>query len=517
MKQPTRDHDGLPELVERLLVDPTCFDHPVPQLRLIETHISWVVLTGAFAYKIKKPLDLGFLNFSTLPLRKQACENEIRLNRRLAAEYYLGVVAITGDAAHPRISGGGTAVEYAVKMKQFAPDVTLDQFAARGALQYAQIDAVAARLAKFHLEECEIAPVESRWGRPESVAKPVTENFLALESCLEHSDYREQLATLRNWSETEHKRLIALMRRRKRDGMIRECHGDLHLGNLAWVGAAPLIFDCIEFNDALRWIDVISEVAFIFMDLLHRNLLGHAMRLLNAWLEASGDYDGVALLRYYTVYRALVRAKVAGLRLKQTETSDELLAEVRSCLHLAEQLTQAMPTQLWITHGLSGSGKTIISQQMLQDFGMIRIRSDVERKRLAGLKPMDRTHADVGASIYSAAANKKTYRHLAKLAERLLKTGWPVIGDAAFLIRWQRERFLETARRCECPYKIIDVQADVEVLRRRVSERSKHGGDASEADSAVLQHQIETALPLEDYELAIAIRITNTCCRCVTT
>ncbi len=509
MKQANSDYDGLPTLVERLQVDPTCYDHAVSQLRLIETHISWVVLTGEIAYKIKKPVDLGFLDFSTLPLRKQACENEIRLNRRLAAEYYLGVVPIAGDAEYPKFNGAGAVVEYAVKMKQFASKATLDQFAARGELRLAQIDAVASRLARFHSVECCIAPDESPWGRPDLIGKSVTENFMVLEDCLENSDQRQQLVALRKWSELEHKRLTAFMRHRKRDGMIRECHGDLHLGNLAWVDDAPLIFDCIEFNDALRWIDVISEVAFLFMDLLHRNLPGHAMHMLNAWLERSGDYEGVALLRYYAVYRAMVRAKVAALRLKQIDISEQSTAELKSCLLLAEQLTQTMPTQLWIMHGLSGSGKTTISQKMLEHFGMIRIRSDVERKRLAGVAPTTRAGADTNAGIYSKEASRRTYRHLAQLAERLLISGWPVIVDAAFLQRGQREQFLETANRCGCPFKILDINAEIELLRKRVSDRCKQGSDASDADIAVLEHQIATALPLEAEELAVAVRISN--------
>jgi predicted kinase len=291
--------------------------------------------------------------------------------------------------------------------------------------------------------------------------------------------------------------------------MIRECHGDLHLGNLAWTNNAPLIFDCIEFSDALRWIDVISEVAFLFMDLLHRNLYGHAMRFLNAWLEASRDYEGVGLLRYYTVYRALVRAKVAALRLKQTGNAGESLAEVTTCLNLAERMVQRMPTQLWITHGLSGSGKTTVSQRMLQQYGMIRIRSDVERKWLYGYKPMQRTHADIGSGIYTAAADKRTYRHLTQLAGKVLKTGWPVIVDATFLQRWQRIQMRETARRHACPFGIFDIQARPETLQKRVLARAQQGDDASEAGLAVLQDQIETACPLAKDELAISTRVMN--------
>lgn len=475
-------------------------------MQLVETHISWVLLTGLHAYKIKKPLDLGFLDFSTLALRQQACADEVRLNQRLAAEYYLGVVAITGRPDAPRINGPGSAIEYAVKMRQFSPEDTLDHLSERGELGNAQIDQLAARLARFHLEECETAPVDSAWGEPRTIAKPVAENFQLLAKRLKAPEERKCLAALQNWSAAEHVRLTPLMHERKRKGMIRECHGDLHLGNLAWVDGQIVIFDCIEFNPALRWIDIISEVAFCFMDLLHRRHSGLAMRFLNAWLEISGDYEGVGLLRYYAVYRALVRAKVAALRADQPGGGDASRTELNSCLLLAEQLTQNMPTQLWITHGLSGSGKTTVSQTLLQDYGMIRLRSDVERKRLAGLDALARSGAGIGQGLYTQQAGRHTYQHLLRLAGGLLLTGWPVIVDAAFLERWQRDMSREVAQQRGVRFQILDVQADHVTLWERVSLRASRGKDASEADIRVLEHQIETAQPFGADELNEVIR-----------
>ena len=499
--------EQLPPLIRALLTDPPCYDHAVGQVQLIETHISWVLLTGEYAYKIKKPVDLGFLDFSTLALRQQACADEVRLNRRLAAKMYLGVVAITGSADAPRINGQGSVIEYAVKMRQFSPEATLDRLSERGELGNVHIDQLAARLARFHLNECSSAPSGSAWGEPETIAKPVAENFQLLAERLKDPAERKGLSALQNWCTAEHVRLTPLMRERKRKGMIRECHGDLHLGNLAWVNDDLLIFDCIEFSAALRWIDVMSEVAFCFMDLLHRQHSDLAMRFLNAWLETSGDYEGVALLRYYTVYRALVRAKVAALRAGQSGGSDDLRAEVSSCLLLAEQLTQNMPTQLWITRGLSGSGKTTISQSMLQEYGMIRLRSDIERKRLAGLDALAHSGAGIGQGLYTQEAGRRTYQHLSRLTERLLATGWPVIVDAAFLERWQRDLFREIAKRRGVHFQILDIHADIATLRVRVSLRAIGGKDASEADSQVLQHQIETAQPLCDDEMCEVTRM----------
>ncbi|MDD5299622.1 MAG: AAA family ATPase [Gallionella sp.] len=503
---PTTNQTNYPPLI-RALFSPACYDHAVTQIRLIETHISWVLLTGEYAYKIKKPVNLGFLDFSTLALRRQACADEVRLNRRLAPELYLGVVAITGSANAPHVDGQSAnppteeAIEYAVKMRQFSPDATLDHLDGRGELGRVQIDMLAARLARFHLGECPSAPPDSRWGEPDAIAQPVRDNFQILAERLDAPAEIRRLGKLQNWSMAEHERLAPLMRERKRAGRIRECHGDLHLGNLAWVNGAVLIFDCIEFSPALRWIDVISEVAFCFMDLLHRQHRDLALRFLNAWLEASGDYGGVALLRYYAVYRAMVRAKVAALRAGQGGDAEASAAEVSAYLQLAEQLSQGTPAQLWITHGLSGCGKTTLTQQLLEQRGMIRLRSDVERKRLAGLDALAHSGGGINEGLYTQETSRRTYAQLAQLADRLLEAGWPVIVDAAFLERWQRDLLREIAQQRGVPFRILDIQVDHATLRERVGLRTAQGKDASEADLRVLQHQIETALPLDADEL----------------
>lgn len=494
---------GLPPLVRALLTDPACYDHPVGQPELIETHISWVVLSGDFVYKIRKPVNLGFLDFSTLAQRRQDCLEELRLNRRLAADYYLEVVVITGTPAAPRINGEGAAIEYAVKMRQFEADATLDREAGRGALTGAQIDALASRLAHFHQHECDIAADDSPWGEPERVAQPVAENFRSLSVSLGAGPDCTTLAGLRQWCEAEQTRFSPLMRQRKRQGRVRECHGDLHLANLAWADGRLVIFDCLEFSPALRWIDVISEVAFCYMDLLHRDYPALAARFLNAWLEATGDYQGVALLRYYAVYRALVRAKVAGLRAAQGCAASR--AELADCLRLAVRLTVAGAPRLWITHGLSGSGKTTLSQCWLERYGLIRLRSDVERKRLAGLDALARGGEAIG--LYREAATRQTFQHLARLAEELLQAGWPVIVDAAFLQRRERDQFRELAGRLGAGFWILDIRAGEATLRARVSRRAALDNDASDAGLRVLEQQLASASPLEADELPQVIAV----------
>ncbi|MFA6920661.1 MAG: AAA family ATPase [Gallionella sp.] len=535
-------NESLPPLIRALLVDPACYDHPVKETELVETHISWVVLTGDYAYKIKKPVNLGFLDFSTLQLRQQDCIDELRLNRRLAADIYLGVVAINGTPNAPQVGGKGEILEYAVKMRQFPVDATLDHFSTRGELSEQHIDTLAACLVHFHLFECEQAKADSLWGEPETIARPVEENF----QILAQDEFAQGtlLTELQSWCQTEHARLAPLMKDRKNLGRVRECHGDLHLANMAWVGGQLVIFDCLEFNPALRWIDVISEVAFCYMDLLHRQHDALASRFLNAWLEVTGDYQGIALLRYYAVYRALVRAKVASLRAGQvTEPAIQIArAEMTSCLQLAQRLacipsplslsrnnlghsplvvlgmplhsaTGAFapslrgntlaalrrPLSLYITHGLSGSGKTTLSQKLLQSQGLIRLRSDVERKRLAGLDALAKSRD----GLYTRHFSRRTYEHLACLAETVLTSGWSVIVDAAFLERDQRDLFRDQAKRLGVRFQILDIQVDAGILRERVKRRQALGNDASEADLAVLEHQLANAHPLGADEPAI--------------
>ena len=493
----------------RSLRDPACYDHVAGPVQVIETHISYVLLTGEFAYKIKKPLDLGFLDFSSLDKRLHACCDEVRLNRRLAPDIYLDVVPITGTPAAPHVNGAGMAFEYAVKMRQFPADATLDRLDAEGRLSAQHIEPIATTLARFHLDGCARAAPDSPWGSPEAIWKPVAQNFAQIAPRLDDPSDRERLDALQDWSAAEHTRLTPLMAARKRDGFVRECHGDLHLGNLAWVDDRLLVFDCIEFNPELRWLDIQSEIAFCYMDLLQRGHADWAWLFLNDWLEQTGDHAGLALLRYYAVYRALVRAKVNAIRSAQAAgpERDAALADVRTLLNLAMALTHPPPLRLDITHGLSGSGKTTVTRTLMQDPGAIRLRSDIERKRLAGLDALAKSGSGVGQHLYAADATRRTYGHLAQQAGSLLDAGWPVIVDATFTARWQRDLLRETARTRHVDFRILDFPVPVATLRARIVRRARTGSDASEADLAVLQHQLDTEEQLGTDEQAEIIRI----------
>ncbi|MCE9639634.1 MAG: phosphotransferase, partial [Betaproteobacteria bacterium] len=290
-----------------------CYPHPVCRARLIQTHISWVLLAGSYAYKIKKPVDLGFLDFTTLAARRHYCEEELRLNRRLAPELYLEVVPITGTPQQPAIGGTGAAIEYAVKMKEFAQSAVLDNAIARGDIKHADIETLARTIADFHAQ---LAPQEcaKACDLDMSVLPPALENFEQMLPLPGAADDSETLRGIRDWTLREYQVLGALFEQRRAAGFVRECHGDLHLGNIVMIDGAAVPFDCIEFNPALRWMDVMNEVAFLMMDLDAHGRRDLAFTFVNAYLETSGDYAGVRLLPFYFVYRAVVRAKINLMR-----------------------------------------------------------------------------------------------------------------------------------------------------------------------------------------------------------
>lgn len=479
----------------------------LPQpVEVVETHISWVLLTGDFAYKIKKSVDFGFLDFSTLDKRRFYCQEELHLNRRLSPQLYLDVVAIAGSADTPALNGNGEAIEYAVQMRRFPQAAQLDAMLANGALQPAHIDAIARKIAAFH-QNTAIAGADSHYGTPEAIHQPARQNFAQIRARLANAADREKLRCLEAWSEGEFQRLAVIFAERKQHGFIRECHGDLHLANLALFEGEIAPFDCIEFNANLRWVDVISEIAFLAMDLHDKKRPDLAWRLLNAYLEQTGDHKGLALLRYYLAYRALVRAKVACLRCEAAIAEGAALEGCRDYLALAESFTRQTRPAIIITHGLSGSGKTTAAGELAMTFGAIHLRSDIERKRLYGLAADARSGSGIDGGLYTAEGHRRTYDKLAELAQAIVAAGYPVIVDAAFLRQAERAAFRQLATDSQILFVILDFQAPTETLRQRIVARGQAGIDASEATLAVLERQLATAEPLTADEKTRAMRI----------
>ena len=492
------------------LCRPECYPHPVGKVRVMETHISWVLLTGTWAYKIKKPVNLGFLDFSTLELRRNFCKEELRLNRRLAPRIYEAVVEIRGTPDNPRVEGDGPVLEYAVKMREFAQDALASRLLAARGLGPQHVDQLAATIAAFHGSGA-IAEAGSAFGSPQTLLAPALQNFEHLWPLLATLEDRTVLAALREWTEREHRACHALFEERRSSGAVRECHGDLHLGNIVFIDGELIPFDGIEFNADLRWIDVMSEVAFLAMDLTDRRRPDFALRFLNTYLELTGDYGGLGVLRFYLVYRAMVRAKVHCIRASQAGIPPaerlRLLAAGRDYLDLAQRFTRGWRPALIITHGVSGSGKTTATQSLIELAEAVRVRSDIERKRLHGLAALARSGSAPGTGIYTREATAATYDRLLLLAHGIIEAGYPAVVDATFLKRGERDAFRALASSCRVPFLILDFDAPEPVLRERVARRLGTGADASEAGLAILGRQLATREALTPEEAAAAIRI----------
>jgi aminoglycoside phosphotransferase family enzyme/gluconate kinase len=486
------------------LLDPAVYGPDVHRVEVLETHISHVFLAGPYAYKVKKAVDLGFLDFRSLDARYFYCREELRLNRRLAPALYVDVIAITGSASHPVLGGEGTPIEYAVRMHRFAQDELFDRLLANGRLTADHIDAVAEKIAHLHAS-AGVSSDSDPFGTAQAIQRRALENFAQIRSLSDPSFALPDLDRLQSWTERSGTALEDVFSQRKRAGFVRECHGDFHLGNVALVRGEVTIFDCIEFNEDLRWIDVMNEVAFFVMDLQEKRRPDLAQRFLNGYLEITGDYPGLRLLPFYAVYRAMVRAKVDCMRAHQAglraEQGAVLAAEYGKYVALAKaQTTDSRPAVL-ITHGLSGSGKTTLTRSLLEQIGAIRLRSDVERKRLHGLHPSTRTDSGLEEGLYSTDATSLTYARLLELTRTVAGAGYTAIVDATFLRRSQRDAFRHLAQTLGVPFVILDFPADEAVMRARITNRLIGERDASEADVSVLEHQLATQEPLQADEL----------------
>ena len=506
-------------LIAQLQQTPAAFPHAVPGIECIETHISWVLLAGEHVYKFKKPLALDFLDYSTLDLRRAACEEELRINRRTAPGIYLGVVAVTGTLQAPHfiraedLSADTPVLDWAVHMRRFAQDDLLSHLAAQGKLQPAHIDQLAQHIATFHASAA-VAGTDSPWGHAETMREAVAHNFPDVSAVVADTALQPTLQAVQSWSTQQGEVLAPLMAQRRAQGWVRECHGDLHLNNLVLIDCTPQLFDAIEFNPAFRWTDVLADLAFVLMDLQVHGRADLAWRLLNAYLEQTGDYSALQLLPYYQCYRAMVRAKVAALRWAQLQAQPNSEAEqsvahheVDKYLQLAARLTEPRTVALWLVSGVSGSGKSRHSQLLIERLGIVRIKADVERKRLFGLPALAKSADVVPGGIYTPEASQRTYARLAALARDVLSAGLPVLVDATCLKAAQRHLFMALAQELGVPCRILALDAPVAVLRQRVLHRAAKGGDPSEADVAVLEGQLKAREPLTAQERACAVQV----------
>lgn len=489
----------------KLLLSPAAFSHPVENIQLIETHISWIILTGSYAYKIKKPVDLGFLDFTDIEKRKHYCDEELRLNRRTASDIYRAVVPIALKGQQPMVvdsSKDAKVIEYAVQMQQFDNQGLLATLVEGEKLDLQIWEKLAAVVASFHAS-AEVF-TDEEYGKPALVRAAVEENFEQIRHYLTNADDIHWLGHIEDWSQEYGSCLQSLMASRKQNGFVRDCHGDLHLGNLVRIDGELVPFDCIEFNKNYRIIDTASEIAFTIMDLEVRGLHKEANGFLNSYLELSGDFQSVSLLTYYKVYRAMVRAKVSLLATPIAERNSLIGTSVyrnfQRYLQLAVGYLKDRRAAIVIMHGISGSGKSYQAQLLAQEMGAIRIRSDVERKRLFGLAADDKSASSQDKGIYTAEASERTFQRLVDIAQQVVDAGLPCIVDATFLHQSRREQFLTLAQGCDVPFMIFDCQPPQALVEERLKKRQQQGGDPSEADEQVMRQQLKNQQALSDEE-----------------
>ena len=485
----------------------------------IETHSATLLLGDDEVYKLKKPVDLGFLDFSTCARREAACREELRLNRRTAPALYLGLRALGGTPDAPywlseaEAAAPDAVLDWAVHMRRFPAEAhsgdVLATLVADAPARQRLFTRLATHIVALHAQ-AGIATAEVAYGTPERVWAPIGDTLAHLHNSPampRDTATQAAFADVSRWCAERFAALRPLIAARKAAGKVREGHGDLHLGNLIVLDGEPLLFDALEFDPALRWIDMVADIAFLFMDLAGRQPAGMAWEFLDAWLTASGDFDALPLLPFYAVYRALVRAKVAAIAATQhDEPARRVEAEVQ-CQHylaLAARLATPAAPRLLLVSGLSGSGKSHLAAQLLARHGCVRLRSDVERKRLFNLA----AHASsrhLTQNIYTADANARTSVRLLELAESVLASGLPLIIDATLLHRSARQAFQDLAQRLGVPHALLHCTAPRAVLEARIQAREAQGDDPSEAGLAVLAGQFALHEPPDTDEAAFTV------------
>ena len=490
-------------LLPAALLDPAIYPHCAPGPALIETHISWIVLAGEYAYKIKKPVRFAFLDYSTVEARRTACHVEVELNRRWAQHLYLGVAELVMTPAGPRFDAAGAGIEPAVRMRRFDRTQELDALLLRGDVGAAELGQLGSAIAHWQIASPAVDPATA-WGTPAEALAAVHEN---LETLLQPGLPlpSAQLNALGTWIAREHRSIAPLLAARRDAGRVRECHGDLHSRNVVRLDRRLTPFDGIDFAARLRFIDVASDVAFLAMDLERLDRADLAAAFFDAWLSASGDYEAAGVWRWFLVYRALVRAKVDALRAQQLPAgaaAEAAWSECRRFVAVADRYATRGPGLIVITCGPSGSGKSQLSASLVPELPAVRIRSDVERKRRAGLAADARSGSGLDAGLYAPDATRRIYAHMISLAAALAAAGVSVIIDATFLEAAERRRAALAAQLAGAPFAVLDCTAPAAVLRERVAARH---ADPSEATLEVLEHQLGAA-PLAAHERAHTVR-----------
>jgi aminoglycoside phosphotransferase family enzyme/predicted kinase len=477
-------------------------------VELIQTHVSWLFLTDTHVFKLKKPDKFGFLDFSTLDLRRFYCHEELRLNRRLCPDIYEQVIELRETEAGAVFTGGGKTIDYAVMMKRLPADRMLDRLVDSGNVSVKEIQNVAFEISRFH-SLASTSPHISEFGSLEQIQFNWRENFEQTaqfnKSTIPPSVSVNISSYVEEFINTHH----SIFAERIDNGFIRDCNGDIHLGNICLQNESAYIFDCIEFNERFRYSDTAADIAFLLMDLDYHHRSDLADAALTAYITASGDTECVKIITFYKVYRAFVRGKVESMQLNDTGiTEEEHVIAQKSAIRyfrLAQGycLRSRLHPTLFITCGTMGCGKSTLAGQLSFELGLATFNSDYTRKELAGIPPVTSVKTSFGEGLYSKDMSKVTYRKLEQLAKHELSSGHSVIIDAGFGTRDERARFARLASSQGADFIILYIQCEQKEQLRRLSERSSRGVSVSDGRVELLKRQQTDFEPPHDSEGAI--------------
>jgi hypothetical protein len=487
---------SLPSLIQQMM-QPGFYPHPVQEpIQLIQTHVSYVLLTGDYAYKLKKSVNFGFLNYSTLELRKHFCEEELRLNQRGAAELYLEVMPITGDQNQYQLGDSGKPVEYALKMRQFPQESLFITLFEQGKLSETHMEELGRVVAQYHAT-AETSDYIRKFGEVAQVRQSIDENYEQTKKYIGGPQTEAQFEETKQYTDNFFTERSQLFTSRVQNNWIRECHGDLHLRNICLWHDKILLFDCIEFNEPFRFVDVMYEAAFTVMDLEARQRKDLGNAFLNTYVEQTGDWEGLQVLPLYLSRQAYVRAKVNSFLLDDpgvpATVKDEAAATSAGYYRQAWEYTKPRQGQLMLMSGLSGSGKSTVARQLARTLGAIHLRSDAVRKHLGGIPLQQRG----GNELYTDEMTQKTYERLLDLGVMLANQGFSVILDAKYDRQQLRAKAIAQAELHQLPLQILHCAAPLEMIRERLQTRS---GDIADATADLLTAQQAAAEPFTEAE-----------------
>lgn len=491
------------------LLQPAAYPDAPAEVRLLQTHVSWIFLAGDYAYKIKKPVNFGFLDFSSLDRRRFYCDEEVRLNRRLCPETYLGVVPVRAAAEGAAFHGDGEVLDYAVKMQRLPAARMADRLLADGKLTGEHLRLVAATVAAFHGNAAR-SPEISNYGSLEAISRNCEENFQQIGRFVGETLSGRDLDLLRGWLERFLSERAELFAARLAGGFICEGDGDIHLENIC-LTERVCIFDCIEFSDRLRCGDTAADIAFLLMDLEFHGRRDLAQVFLDEYIAASGDSGVLPLVGFYSLCRAIVRGKVESLRLRDAgfPAAEKAAARERAIRYFrlarGYVLRAALTPRLIVICGLSGSGKSAIAAALSLELGLERLSSDRIRKELAAAPLQGYPSGGYDAGLYTAARNQATYEEIGRRAAALLAAGQSAIVDATCRRCSDRERFRRLAAERQVPLTFVLVTCPKELVRLRLEERQRAGGSISDADWSVFVRQQKEFEPFLEQEEGVQV------------